>query len=561
MPQLVRAFLAAILVLCNSAATAAQEPPDIRLVLQITVDGLRADLLGRYAKSFGKGGFRYLLNNGTYYSNAFYGHANTETIVGHVTLSTGAHPSEHGMVGNVIFDRDKGELAYNIEDADAPMLPTRKASAEGAQVDPAQKRSRSQGRSPTNIVATTFADELSIHTASGAKIFGVSGKDRSAIAMAGYSGKAFWFSTDTGDFQTSKYYYDEYPDWAVEWNSMEKASSYSGKAWELPGDIESYLNGHRDDRAYETDLKGYGRVFPHAFGPGDHPLFNTRILVSSIGDRLTADFARTILDKEGLGRDDVPDYLSISFSGVDAVNHFFGPSSVENEAVIRGLDATIADLLAHVDKTIGLENVLIVLSADHGTPEAPEYMAERGMKVGRIDPGELQEVATEAARKSFGRDDLVLAFFRPYIYLNDKAISEAGLDKAKVEDVVARAVNHIEGIARAVTRSRLPTLQNDPLVTKIRRNTHPANSGDIYVVQQPFWYLQEGSAIAVMHGSPWSYDSHVPIIFSGPGIRRQTISRLVHPVSVAPTLSTLTGAKIPSSAFAMPLTEVLDGVR
>jgi hypothetical protein len=153
---------------------------------------------------------------------------------------------------------------------------------------------------------------------------------------------------------------------------------------------------------------------------------------------------------------------------------------------------------------------------------------------------------------------LVLAFFRPYIYLNEKAIIEAGLDKAKVEGVAARAVSRIEGIARAVTRSQLPTLQNNPLVTKIRRNTHLRNSGDIYVVQQPFWYLQEGSAIAVMHGTPWPYDSHVPIIFSGPGIKQQTISRLVHPVSVAPTLSTLLGAKLPSSAFAAPFKEVID---
>ena len=183
------------------------------------------------------------------------------------------------------------------------------------------------------------------------------------------------------------------------------------------------------------------------------------------------------------------------------------------------------------------------------------------MKVGRINPEDLQKAAAAATEKAFGRDDLVLAFFRPYIYLNEKAISEAALDKAKVEAVAASAINRIEGIARAVTRSQLPTLQNNPLVSKIRRNTHPRYSGDIYVVQQPFWYLQEGSAIAVMHGSPWSYDTHVPIIFAGPGVKRQTISRLVHPVSIAPTMSTLLGTKIPSSAFASPLREVLDIAR
>lgn len=539
----------------------ARDASGIKLVLQVTIDGFRSDLLGRYAQHFGDDGFAYLLNNGVYYPNAHYKHANTETIVGHTTLSTGAHPSEHGMVGNVIFDRKNGELAYNIEDPDAPILPTREDAGDGAQVDPAQKRSRSQGRSPGNIKTSTFADELSIHTGGKAKIFGASGKDRSAIAMAGHSGKAFWFSTDTGDFQTSKYYYDAYPAWAADWNNERKAEAFAGKAWELPGDLSTYLNGDRDDRPYETDLKGYGRVFPHAFGESDHPLFATRILVSSVGDQLTADFAKTIIDAEALGQDDVPDYLSVSFSGVDAVNHFFGPSSVENEAVVRDLDATIADLLRHIDEVVGLDSVVIALSADHGTPEAPEYAAEHGMKVGRIDSARLQEIAIEAAEKAFGRRDLIVAFFRPYIYLNQNAIRRAGLDKAEVEEVVGDAVNAIPGIARTLSRSELPSLQSTSLVDQVRNNNHPDNSGDIYVVQEPFWYLQEGSAISVMHGSPWSYDTHVPILFAGPGIKNETVNRLVHPVNVAPTLSALLGTKVPSAAFAAPLVEVVDGAR
>ncbi|MGI9364728.1 MAG: alkaline phosphatase family protein [Rhizobiaceae bacterium] len=555
--------LAVLLVAANSlgASAIARDKSGIKMVLQITVDGLRSDLLTRYAQHFGEGGFAYLLNNGVHYPNAHYKHANTETIVGHTTLSTGAHPSEHGMVGNVIFDRKKGELAYNIEDADAPILPTRDDAADGAQVDPAQKRSRSQGRSPGNIKTSTFADELSIHTSRKAKIFGVSGKDRSAIAMAGHSGKAFWFSTDTGDFQTSKYYYDAYPDWAAEWNGKRKAEVFAGKAWELPGDLSTYLNGDRDDRPFETDLKGYGRVFPHAFGQSDHPLFATRILVSSVGDQLTADFAKTIIDAEALGKDDAPDYLSVSFSGVDAVNHFFGPSSVENEAVVRDLDATIADLLEHIDRAIGLNNVVIVLSADHGTPEAPEYASEYGMSVGRIDSAKLQEIAMDAAEKAFGHKNLIVAFFRPYIYLNQNAISRAGLDKGEVEAVVGEAVSGIPGIARTLSRSELPNLQGTNLVERVRNNNHPDNSGDIYVVQEPFWYLQEGGAISVMHGSPWSYDTNVPILFAGPGIEKKTVNRLVHPVNVAPTLSAILGTKVPSAAFATPLVEVVDVAR
>ena len=177
----------------------AQTKAEVRLVLQITIDGLRADLINRYENGFGKGGFRFLMEKGTYYTNAHYQHANTETIVGHATLSTGTFPSQHGMVGNVWFDREAGELAYNIEDPDSQIIPTRKNESKGEQVDPAQKKSRTQGRSPAVILSPTFSDGLADYYGGRSKVFGVSGKDRSAVSMAGRTGKAFWYSTNTGD--------------------------------------------------------------------------------------------------------------------------------------------------------------------------------------------------------------------------------------------------------------------------------------------------------------------------------------------------------------------------
>jgi hypothetical protein len=190
-----------------------QLAPEVRLVLRITIDGLRADLINRYKSGFGKGGFRFFMEKGAYYTNAHYQHANTETIVGHATLATGAFPSRHGMIGNVWFDREAGELAYNIEDPDHPIIPTRDHESKGAQVDPAQKKSRTQGRSPAVILAPAFGDGLAAYYGGRSKVFGVLGKDRSAVSMAGHAGKAFWFSTNTGDFVTSTYYYNTYPDW------------------------------------------------------------------------------------------------------------------------------------------------------------------------------------------------------------------------------------------------------------------------------------------------------------------------------------------------------------
>jgi predicted AlkP superfamily pyrophosphatase or phosphodiesterase len=188
--------------------TYANAQQDIRLVLQITIDGLRADLINRYENGFAEGGFRLLMEKGAYYTNAHYQYANTETIVGHTTLATGTFPSQHGMIGNVWFDREAGELAYNIEDPDSPIIPTRETESTGEQVDPAQKKSRTQGRSPAMILAPTFGDGLAAYYGGRSKIFGVSGKDRAAVSMAGHAGKAFWFSTNSGDFVTSTYYYD-----------------------------------------------------------------------------------------------------------------------------------------------------------------------------------------------------------------------------------------------------------------------------------------------------------------------------------------------------------------
>jgi predicted AlkP superfamily pyrophosphatase or phosphodiesterase len=551
-----------LLLLVASVVTAAPasgtEPaPEVRLVLQVTVDGLRGDLLNRYGDRFGEGGFRYLLSKGTVFTNAHHEHANTETIVGHATLATGAHPSGHGMIGNVWYDREAGELAYNIEDPESPLLPTRRQEVEGAQVDPAQKKSRTKGRSPRAILAATIGDTLAVFTAGRARVFGVGGKDRSAVSMAGHVGKAFWFSTDTGDFITSRYYYEEYPRWVVEWNAQRQTADHAGQTWNLLNAADTYLLGGQDDRPYEVDLKGYGRTFPHPFGDVDNPLFPTRVLVSPVGDRLTADFAKALVRAEELGEDTVPDYLSVSFSGVDAVNHFFGPSSLENEDMLLQLDRTLADLLSFVDGTVGLEHTLIVLSADHGMAEMPEFMTELGLEAGRLSPDGIVETANAAAREAFGIDGVVRFFFRPYLYLDEEKIVAAGRDRAEVEQAVARALVASDGVALAVPRSGLEPLEDTPALARVRNNFHPIRSGDIYVAQEPYWFLFDKGPVAVMHGSPWRYDTHVPVVFAGPGILAQRVPRHVSTVDLAPTLAVLLGMSPPSSAAGSALEEVL----
>jgi len=544
------------ITLLIAANAAIAETP--RLVLQITVDGLRADLLNRYVDNFSKGGFNYLLREGVVYTNAQYLHANTETIVGHTTLATGATPAVHGMVGNVWFHADSGELGYNIEDADAPLIPTRANSAEGAQVDPAQKRARSTGRSPRGILAPTFSDTLAIASGGKAKVFGISGKDRSAVAMAGKTGTAYWYSTNNGDFQTSAYYLESYPDWVNNWNGQRKAERLGGKAWELMLDPKRYRHQDQDDRPYEVDLKGYSRTFPHPFGPVEHPLFFTRVLVSAEGDKLLADFGKTLIENENIGRDSATDYLSISFSSVDAVNHFFGPASLENEDVVLQLDRTLADLLSFIDKEVGLDKTLIVLSADHGIAEMPEYATELGHDSGRLYGDEVLAKARTTSGKLFGNENFVKDFFRPYLYLDKEQIQSKGVDRNAVATALASALEIQPGIGGAIPGHRAAQGNPEGAAAAVKHNHHPQRSGDIYIFQQPYWFMFDRGAVAAMHGSPWRYDTHVPIIFAGPGIEAGTVSRLVHPVDVAPTLSALLHLSPPAAAQGHPLKEVVN---
>ena len=531
------------------------DPP--RLVLQITVDGFRGDLLHRYRDHFGRGGFNRLLDDGVYYSDAHHQHANTETIVGHATLATGAHPATHGQVGNVWYDKESGELAYNIEDPEFPLLPTRAEMAKGAQVDPAQAAARTDGRSPRSLLVPTLADTISAATGGHARIFGISGKDRSAVAMAGHTGKAFWYSTNTGDFQTSAYYYKTYPDWVAAWNGKRRAESYGGQLWELAGKPADYRWVEQDDRPYEVDLRGYGRTFPHPFGETSDPLFFTRLIVSPVGDHLLREFAETLIEAENLGQDEVTDYLSVSFSGVDAVNHFFGVASLENEDVVVHLDRTLAALLDYVDDKVGLRHTLVVLSADHGMAEMPEHMAELGLPASRIYSDQVLALANDIGKQRFGIDGIARDFFRPSLYLDNARIEKAGLDPDEVALEVARALGTHEGIGMARATVELLGREHSGLAALMQRNAHPDRSGDIYIAQSPYWFMYDKGAIAAMHGSPWQYDTHVPIIFLRAGTRAQQVDRRVHTVDVAPTLAALLGLSPPAGAEGVVLVEAV----
>jgi len=551
----------AALLLAGTSARAVEQP---KLVLQITVDALRGDLPSRFNNVLGDGGFRYLMEEGIHYTNAHYQHANTETIVGHVSLATGTVPAAHGMVANVWFDRELGRLVYNIEDPRYRLLTAGADVDQKTEIDPTQKAASVDGRSPDNILTSTLSDEMAIHFAGRSKIFAVSVKDRGAVSLAGHAGKAFWFSKASGEFVTSNYYYEQYPDWVNEWNARKPASSYAGTSWELMQPPSKYLFGDADDREYETDLAGFGRVFPHAYGEADDKYFTTKLTLSPAGDELTLNFARMLLDEEQLGQDEVPDFLAISFSSNDYVGHLFGASSLEIEDNLARLDRTLAELFAYIDKKVGLANTLIVLSADHGQPEAPGYLHELGIdKAHYFDTNALDRTpAITALKKQFGTgEELIEAYFHPYIYLNRDLIRDQGLDQAAVEQAVAEELMKFKGVAYAVssTALRKASLPDTLLMRSVLRNFHPKRSGDIYLVFEPNVFINDfdGLTVASTHGSPWRYDTFVPVIFAGAGLPAAKVHRPVAPYDIAPTLATYLGVKPPSGAIGTPLSEVL----
>lgn len=546
----------------TAASDVAADATTPKLVLQITVDQLRGDLPNRYFERLGEGGFRYLWNNGVVYRDAHHAHANNETIVGHATLATGAHPSGHGMVANLWFDRETGYTTYNVEDHNYRLLTAGADVDAASEIDPTQRAARTEGRSPAAILVSTFSDELSSHTGGEAKVIGVSVKDRGAIAMAGHAGTAYWFSKSTGEFVTSTYYLDKYPDWVIGHNEQQPAQRFANTSWTLLHDQDSYLFSDSDDREWEIDLAGFGRVFPHSYGDGTSRYFNTLLTLSPAGDELVLDFAKKALVEEQLGMDDVTDYLSVSFSSTDYVGHMFGPSSLEAEDNILRVDSAIADLLATVDEQVGLENTLIVLSADHGAPDTPGYLNSLSIPGSYVDPKAWdKEAAIERIKKQFDIEgELIETFDNPYLYLSADVRNDNSIDQEALEAAVVEEVANLKGVSLAVSSSALRkgNLPDTDLMRAVINNFNAKRSGDIYIVFEPNWFINdlEGLTVASTHGSPWSYDTYVPIVFAGAGLQPESVDRRVHTVDIAPTLAIMLGTKPPSGSVGTPLVEV-----
>ncbi|MFN2329720.1 MAG: alkaline phosphatase family protein [Chromatocurvus sp.] len=521
----------------------------VDLVLQITVDMLKGEMPFQQYPHL-DGGIRYLMDNGVAYRNAHFQHSTTFTAVGHAVIATGAAAAQHGLAGNDWADRRSGERVYCVADPDARPL-----------IDAV-----SAGASPRNLTASTFGDEIVLSSGEKSRVFSVSVKDRGAIIPGGRLGKAFWYDSGSGRFFSSDWYYDVLPEWVTRFNESPRRDRYRGRSWTLEDAPESYIFAQQDAREAERGYADLGTRFPHAYDNPSDSQYYGGLRFTPAADELTADFVRALIDNEALGQRGHTDVLAVSFSALDYVGHAFGTFSLEYEDQVRQIDRIIGELLAFIDQRVGLERTLVVLTGDHGADDIPEYQSRRGLDAGRHYPLAFTARANAALKARLGiEDDLIMAFWNPSLYLNPQTMEKHGLDYPEVERELAALLRREEGFAYAVTRTDLESgnLPDTPLMHKLQRAFHPQRSGNVLVIQSPFWYLYPNAEeFAAMHGSPYAYDTHVPIIAAGPGIPcGVVIDRVVAVSSIAPTLTTYVGARLPSGADHPTLQELLFGRR
>jgi predicted AlkP superfamily pyrophosphatase or phosphodiesterase len=545
----------------TDASAAASRPPAAanerpRLVLLIAVDQFRYDYLERFGDLFAANGLRRLLRDGASWAEANYDHVPTETAPGHATMMTGAWPSETGIIANDWFDRAEGKRVGNVQDDSVRKL------GGGASDVPS---------SPRNLLCSTLGDELKLTTNRRSKVIGVSVKNRAAILPAGkMADAAYWYSSQTGEFVSSSYYFERMPDWAASFNAAKPADKFFGAKWERLLPVAEYeKRAGRDDAPWE---KGDGKtsyVFPHVVDGGlaaPGAAFYDALDYTPYSNDILLSFAQAALTNEHLGEDADTDVLTVSFSANDIAGHRYGPYSHEAMDMTLRVDRQIGQLLDFVDARVGLRNTLVVFTADHGVAPSPEHAAEMRLPGGRVRVSEVMTAVRNRVRARFGKPgdkdttaDYVQTFSNGQIYFNWFALERDGIRAEEMERVVGEAALTVPGISRYFTRTQLVANGISPSDAVARRVLHgynPKRSGDVVVIQEAYKYLADYTIVA-NHGTPYSYDTHVPIIIMGGGVAPGRYLNASTPADIAPTLARLLRVQAPSNAVGRVLMEAI----
>ncbi len=514
--------------------------PDDRpkLVVGIVVDQMRYEYLTQYWDHFGDNGFKRLVNEGYNFANNHFNYFPTYTGPGHAAVYTGATPSVNGIVGNSWFDRELNRNMYVVEDTSVATVGGTGAVGQ---------------MSPKNLLSTTFTDALKKES-NASKIVAVSLKDRGAVLPAGHIGDmAFWYDSDEGNFVSSTWYLDELPNWVVDFNAEGDARTYSDQRWETLLSIDQYTASNPDDSPYEGAFSWEEKpVFPHELGKAEGDSYWT-VQSSPFGNTLVKDFAKAAIDGEELGQDNTTDVLAISFSSTDYIGHQFGPYSVELQDTYIRLDRDLADLFEKLDKSVGQGNYLVFLTSDHGVVDVPAELKDRGLPGGYFEVGPVAEELTKFLTGKYGKGNWIRALANQQIYLNRELIAEKDLSLKKMQDAIADFLLQFEGVLSTNTAHNfMYERYGSGLQAMYQRGFQYQRSGDVFVQLKPGWLISSYET-GTSHGSPYNYDTHVPMLLYGWGIPQGTSFQKTAITQLAPTLSGLLQIPLPSGTEAKPL--------
>ena len=544
-----------------------------RLVLLIVVDQFRYDYLTRFGDLFGSRGIGRLMREGASWSEANFDHVPTFTAPGHAVLMTGAWPSQTGIVANEWYERDTGRKVKSITDDSTQMLAGK----------PGQL-----GYSPRRLLCSTVGDELRMADNDRSKVIGISAKDRSAILPAGRrANAAYWFGTDNGNMVSSTYYFNQMPAWVTRFNDRHMADGWFGARWNrLLPEAEYLKRAGQDDVPWENLDKSSNdtNAFPHVItGGAANPskAFYKALDYTPFSNDLLVAFAEEAITNEKLGEGNETDFLSVSFSANDYVGHRFGPYSHEAMDMTLRVDRQIGTLLDFVDARVGLRKAVVVFTADHGASPVPEQAALMNLPGRRYQKAELLQIVEDGLKARYGKKDrpatdYVQTFtnkeeteqglINSNFYLNRAALKRDGVDLDECERVVGELSMRMPGVARYFTRTQLQSNSipsSDAIARRVQHGFYPQRSGDVIVVFEPYNILFDlpddptDPRSTATHGSPYSYDTHVPLIIMGPDFARGSYLQAATPADIAQTLASLLKVQTPSCSVGRVLSEAL----
>jgi hypothetical protein len=500
----------ALVCLLAAASLLAADPPKPKLVLAIVIDQFRYDYLTRFRSEY-HGGFERLLTRGAVFTNARYEHFPTVTAIGHSTLLSGATPALSGIIGNEWWDRDEKKNVTSVEDPSTKLL----GGTAGV-----------GGSSPNRFLVDTVGDELKIANNNQSKVIGISLKDRAAILPAGHMANgAFWFDGRTGHFVSSTFYFADLPQWVKDFDAGNPADQYAGK------------------------------TFVTKTMPAPGPALYSAIDASPFANELIERFAEAAIGAEKLGQRGVTDVLAVSFSANDYVGHATGPDSPEVHAISVETDKLLDRFLQAVDRAVGLANVLVVMTADHGVAPLPETNAARKMPGGRLPAGTIGRAVQAALVAKYGDGNWISSNADHTIYLNLDLIAQKNLNRAEVDRTAADAALTVPHVFRVYTREQLMSgeAMEDAVSRRVANGFYPRRGADVEALLEPYWIFSPSGA---SHGATFSYDAHVPVIFMGAGIKPGRYDNSIKVNDIAPTLATILDVETPAGSIGRVLTEM-----